>query len=194
MLRLPSNVTTALLALCLGLLVGAGGYHLLDAEPSAELLTTFEQEGLAVLERDRRLEPADTSGQARPVLEIRYRAIPDTVTKRDTLLVPVGLADGVVSDRTPIELTSERVTWTYYDPKERRREQRVFRVPGPGREGELYGLLEARGRPWADSNRVGRVGLGAGASLSYKRVHARLEATIDRRLSPVASAGLRVDL
>lgn len=194
MVRLPSNLTTALLALCLGLLVGAGGYHLLDAEPSAELLTTFEQEDLAVLERDRRLEPADTSGQADPQLEIRYRAIRDTVERRDTLLVPAGLGEGVVSDRTPIEVSPERVTWTYYDPSDDRREQRVFSVPGPGLEGELYGLLEARGRPWAASNRVGRVGLGAGASLSYKRVHARLEATIDRRLSPVATAGLRVDL
>jgi len=134
MIQLNDTAVIALLAVALGVATGLlGGWWLWSGAPSPaqRVHLDFEQEGLVAIEKDRPVQPRDTSGQSAPTIEIRYRAIPDTVVRRDTLFVPAGLGDGVVSDRTPIEVTPDRAIWTYYDPADRRREQRVFKVPSP---------------------------------------------------------------
>jgi len=130
MIHLPDSMMTGTVALLLGLVSGAGAYHLLSGSSSTRLLTEMEQEGIVKINRDRALAPRDTTGQSKPDVEVRF----DTVRVTDTVTVgvPQSLADDpVVSSRTPISVTQDRVRWTYWDPADSRWEQRLWAVPQP---------------------------------------------------------------
>ena len=179
MIQLPSNAVPAILGLLLGLLVGAGVSYFLLSEPEARPL--YDGPGLQAVELSRWLAPEDTSGQETPRTEIRYRTVRDTV--RDTLFVPTSLSDGVVSDRTPLDITEDRATWTYYDPQESRFEQRVFAVPQDALELYTHGLVRAWAPLDSVSPRLDRVYLGAGLGLRYKRLRVHISALTTPTLS-----------
>jgi hypothetical protein len=184
MFQLPNNATVAALALVLGIALGAGGYHLLFGEFGPEPTASP-----SIQDRDRPLQPRDTSGEDTPQVEIRYRTRVDTLVDTVRVEVPVDLDPFVVSDPTPIDVESDRVTWTYWDPTETRWEQRVYTVPRPTWEGHLYALAKVESRPLRLPN-LDRVALGLGASLRYNDLRARVEGTIPHRLRPRLSAGV----
>lgn len=177
MIALPSNVTTAALALLLGVLIGAGGtYYFTSSEPtSSEGVAQFDRmEGQGVLERMRRLAPSDTAGQDEADVEIRYKTRVDTV--RDSVRVPVPTSlpsMPMLSDRTPIEVTADRVTWSYYDPSDDRWEQRLYSVPTDRWELSAYATARAR---MAGLSRPERVWVGPALRLRYRRLSAHVSA------------------
>lgn len=173
MIQLPSNLTVAGLALLLGLLIGAGGGYLLfhDSSTPVEIV---QGEGNQVVERDRPIAEKDTSGQEEPDVEVRY----DTVRATDTLTVPVPSSlplEPIMSDRTPLDITEDAVTHSYYDPRERRWEQRVYRVPADRFGLSFYGTAVARSPLREPQLRLGRTFLGVGVEVRYRTVEAALE-------------------
>jgi hypothetical protein len=144
MVTLPPNATLAALALVLGVLIGAGGtyYFTSSSQPSgSDVATIGEMEGQGVLERIRSIAPRDTSGQEEADVEIRYRSKRDTV--RDSVYVPIpsGLPQTpAISSKEPIEVTSDRVTWTLFNKG--RWKQKVYSVPQDRWEWGAYALAE----------------------------------------------------
>jgi hypothetical protein len=130
MIQLPDSLTVAALGAALGLVLGLGAGYWVWHTPDQGASELPKLPGTWALERDRPLQPRDTAGQAEPDVEIRYRTRTDTI--QDTVHVPVstGLTgDPVVSSRTPLQLSPEIVTHTYWDPTDRQFEQRRYRVP-----------------------------------------------------------------
>jgi len=159
------------MGVALGLVVGIlVGRWLFRPQPEP---TLPDWEGSFTLERDRALQPRDTTGQVRPDVEIRYRTRTETTRVRDTLHVPVPtkLRGGVVSDRRPVEVTPQRATWTYWDPTDRRYEQREWRVPVDRYQASVYavGLRRWQPRPTLQA------GLGVEATLSPKWLPGAIE-------------------
>jgi len=182
-LQLPNNLTTVLLALVLGLVVGAGtGYLLFGDRESSAPLALLNRDGQAVLDRDRRITEEDTSGQETPDVEIRY----DTVRVEDTLRVPVPASlpsEPIMSDRTPLDITSDQVTHSYYDPRDRRFEQRVYHVPEESWAFYAYALTRVHAPARDVSLGIDRVGVGAGIELRYRALRASLRALTTPTLS-----------
>jgi hypothetical protein len=189
MIGLPRNATIAALAFALGLMVGLAGGRWLWHSPQQGATELPELPGTWALERDRPLQPRDTAGQAGPDVEIRYRTRTDTL--RDTMRVPVpsSLTGGVVSDPAPIEVTPERATWTYWDPSDRRYEQREWRVPVDRYQASVYavGLRRWQPRPTLQA------GLGVEATLNPGWLPGTIEPFGEVRAGRqvVASAGFR---
>ncbi len=158
-----------------------------NSEPISGRTTIFEP--------GRFLQPTDTTGQREPDVEIRYRTRTETTrvrdTLRDTLRVPVPseLTEGVVSDRTPIEVTPDRATWTYWDPSDRRYEQREWRVPVDRYQASVYavGLRRWQPRPTIQA------GLGVEATLRPEWLPGAIEPFGEVRAGRqvVATTGLR---
>jgi hypothetical protein len=156
MIQLPSNATTAALAMLLGALLGAGGTWYVLHEP-APTLPEVQGERQGILERDRPLAPADTAGSEGPDLEIRYRTRTDTVlrTKRDTVVAtdtvvvsaPLSLtrAPQLLPDRY-LQMRGDRVRVTRYDVQGQRYEQDVYALPDRTDRWRfsLYGLAGSR--------------------------------------------------
>lgn len=195
MIQLPSNVTTALLALALGVVIGAGGSHLLSGERSVGPIARMgEVEGTAVIEKERPIAPRDTSGQEEPDVEIRYKVRRDTVYE-DTLQVPVPSSlpsRPILSDRTPLDITDDRVRHSYYDIADRRWETRVYTIPEDNLSLGAFATVEAQsaiaGRPLA----VDRIWTGGGLRLRWRRLEASVEALTTPLLKhEIVRAGLR---
>lgn len=175
MLKLPNNATLAALALALGAVLGAGGYHFLsgDADSNTPLARMGEVEGTAVVEHDRPLAPRDTASQSEPDVEIRYRR--DTVTLRDTiwLRVPTSLpSKPVLSDRTPLKVTSDRVVHSYWDPLDQRFEQRVYSVPTDPFTLRAYATTRAYTPAGDVSLGLDRTWVGVGVTAKWRRLEA----------------------
>lgn len=185
MIQLPANSTTAALALLLGLLLGAGSYHLLSPAPEQVGLEQRTQ----ILELDRFLQPADTSSQSQPDREIRYKVKRDTVVDSVRVPVPSGLSSPSVVDEQPLQVTAGRVELTRWDPQDRRWEQDIFAVPDPVFSSRVYGLVRIRNPPQLGLPRP-RVGVGLGAEVRYRSLRARLESTLSPRLQPEVEAAL----
>jgi len=192
MIQLPDSVTTAVLALVLGAVLGGAACCLWvgqkeSADPTGRPTTIFEP--------GRFLKPDDTTGQREPDVEIRYRTRPETTrvrdTLRDTLRVPVPseLQTGVISSRTPIKVTSDRAMWTYWDPSDRRYEQREWRVPVDRYQASVYavGLRRWQPRPTLQA------GLGVEATLNFGWLPGTIEPFGEVRAGRqvVATTGLR---
>lgn len=189
MIHLPSNTTVGALALVLGALLGAGGYHLLSPEPEQVDLEDRTQ----IVELDRWLQPRDTSSQARPDREVRYRTRTDTLV--DTLFVPIpsGVDDPQVTEARPLEVTSEQVQLTSWDPATRRWTQDIYAVPDDDFGAEVYGLLQVRNPPQIGLASPRRVGAGIGGKVRYRKLTARVEGTLSARLRLQLEAALVYD-
>jgi hypothetical protein len=189
MIQLPNFLTVAALGAALGLVLGLGAGYWVWHTPDQGASELPELPGTWALERDRPLQPRDTAGQAEPDVEIRYRTRTDTI--QDTVHVPLpsGLTEGVVSDRTPIVVTPERATWTYWDPSDHRYEQREWRVPVDRYQGSVYavGLRRWQPRPTLQA------GLGVEATLNPRWLPGAIEPFGEVRAGRqvVASTGLR---
>jgi len=189
MIQLPDSLTVAALGAALGLVLGLGAGYWVWHTPDQGASELPELPGTWALERDRPLQPRDTAGQAEPDVEIRYRTRTDTI--QDTVHVPLpsGLTEGVVSDRTPIVVTPERATWTYWDPSDHRYEQREWRVPVDRYQGSVYavGLRRWQPRPTLQA------GLGVEATLNPRWLPGAIEPFGEVRAGRqvVASTGLR---
>jgi len=174
MVTLPDNITTAALALVLGVLLGAGGYHVLTGDPEASL--DGIPSGPGVLERklDRQLQSSDTSGQeAEPELRVKMKR--DTTVIRDTVRVPVptNLSDQpAVSSRSPISVTEDRVTWTFFDPRTRQWTQQVHAVPEDRFNLSAYAATRAYAPMRNVSLAANRTFVGVGIALRYRRLEA----------------------
>jgi hypothetical protein len=190
MVKLPNNITVAALALLVGAAFGAGAYHLLAPSPTDEPNWEGRTE---IIELDRFLQPRDTTGEAQAGREIRYKTRTDTVRQVDSVFVPIPsyYEEPLVSDAEPLQVTPDRVTWTAWNPSERRHEQRIYKVPSETFEAQLYALAKAENppSPWLGLEPF-RVGVGIGGEVRYRRLGARLEATLSRRLRPQVEAAL----
>lgn len=190
MIRLPPNVTAAILALFLGAILGAGGYHVLA--PSGGNIDWEERTQIAQL--DRFLQPQDTTSEVQADREIRYktRTVRDTVREVDSVFVPVPseMSEPFVSDGQPLQVTPDRVTWTTWNPRERRHEQRIYEVPSETFEAQIYALAQVRNPPQLGLPDPFRIGAGIGGKVRYRKVGARLEATLSHRLRPQLEATL----
>jgi len=189
MVKLPSNVTVAALALLVGAAFGAGAYHFLAPSPTDEP----DWEGRTeIIELDRFLQPRDTTGEAQASRKIRYKTRTDTVRRVDSVFVPIPsyYEEPLVSDAEPLQVTPDRITWTAWNPRKRRHEQRIYRVPDDPFDVQLYALAKAENPPQMGFARPFRVGVGIGGEIRYRSLEARLEATLSRQLRPQVEAGL----
>jgi hypothetical protein len=97
----------------------------------------------------------------------------------------------LVSTETPLDVGTDRVEFTAWDPQARRYEKRLYEVPSQVFEAQLYALARIRNPP-----RLGledpRLGLGLGASLRYRRIELHAQGTLSPTLEPQASASLRL--
>jgi len=193
MIELPSNITVAALAILLGALLGAGGYHVLAPLTTQEAATETLQDRTAIYDLDRYLQPRDTTSKAKADGEIRYktRTVRDTVRQVDSVFVPIPshYDEPLVSEAQPLQVTPDRVNWTAWNPRERRHEQRIYEVPDKRFEAQLYALAQARNPPSLGLEPF-RVGVGIGGKVRYRKVGARLEATLSQRLRPELEAAL----
>ncbi|MCS4139586.1 hypothetical protein GGQ13_003041 [Salinibacter ruber] len=176
MVSLPSNVTTAALALLLGALLGAAGTYYFTssstAQPSSSTVAQVGQmEGQGVLDRIRSIAPRDTAGQGEADVEIRYRT--DTTRVVDSVYVPIPSRlpkTPAVSSKEPIEVTPDRITWTYFNTAERQWQQRLYAVPERRFEWSAHALVRASVVPQK------RLWAGLGMSLRYRRLEASVGA------------------
>jgi hypothetical protein len=99
------------------------------------------------------------------------------------------MSEPLVSEAQPLQITPDRVTWTAWNPRERRHEQRIYEVPNKRFEAQLYALAQVRNPPWLGLEPF-RVGAGIGGEIRYRKVGARLEATLSHRLRPQVEAAL----
>jgi hypothetical protein len=189
MVKLPNNITVAALALLVGAAFGAGAYHLLA--PSSGNEPDWERR-TEIIELDRFLQPRDTTGEAQASREIRYKTRTDTVRQVDSVFVPIPsyYEEPLVSDAQPLQVTPNRVTWTTWDPRERRHEQRIYRVPDETFEAQLYALAQVRNPPPLGLPDPFRIGAGIGGKIRYRRIGARVEATLSQQLRPQVEATL----
>ena len=195
MIQLPSNATSAALALALGALLGAGAYHALSPSSSTEPLSGRTE----IAQLDRYLQPRDTSGQEEADVEVRYktRTKTDTVREVDSVYVPIpsemDVEGALVSTENPLDVGTDRVEFTAWDPQARRYEKRLYEVPAQVFEARLYALARLRNPP-----RLGlrdpRLGLGLGASLRYRSVELHAQGTVSPTLEPLVAASLRIRL
>ena len=170
MIQLPSNATVAALGMFIGGVIGAGAtYWWMDTGQVPAHFSDYD--GRHVVERTRTIQEEDTSGQRAPDVEIRYLWGKDVTLDSLRIVVPQRLTDGVVSDRTPIEVTPGRATWTYYDPKDRRMEQRVWQVP---EDRYRLGLYAVGTRRWRVEPHI-TAGLGVEAHLDPQWLPGALE-------------------
>lgn len=178
-ISLPNNTTTAALALVLGVLIGAGGcYYFLHEDQEASLEGV--PDGPGVLERnlDRQLQPSDTSDQeAEPDLRVKYKR--DTTVIRDTVHVPIPSnlsSTPAVSSRSPLEITEDRVTWTFFDPRTRQWTQQAYAVP----QDNFFLRAHALVRVYAPVRNVSlaaeRTWAGVGVSARWRRLEASVSA------------------
>jgi len=196
MIQLPSNLTTAALALLLGALLGAGGYHVLspDQEPRQAAAST------PIVELGRYLQPRDTTGEEEADTEIRYRTRTETrnVCEGDTTVLPVPSnfrrEELFVSDAQPLQIGVDQVTWTAWDTDERRYEQRIYEVPSQAWEWGLYGVAQVRNPPRLGLPGATRWAAGIGGEVRYRRITLQAETTISPALKPEVTATLRYDL
>jgi hypothetical protein len=188
MVKLPNNITVAALALLVGAAFGAGAYHLLA--PSSGNEPDWERR-TEIIELDRFLQPRDTTGEAQASREIRYKTRTDTVRQVDSVFVPIPsyYEEPLVSDAEPLQVTPDRVTWTTWNPRQLRHEQRIYEVPSETFEAQLYALAKAENPPWLGLEPF-RVGVGIGGEIRYRSLEARLEATLSSRLRPQVEAAL----
>lgn len=189
MIQLPQSATTAALAFALGALLGAGATYYLVGDRSEAVTVASDGPSTALFNRLRPLQPRDTASQEKPDVEIRYKTKTDTV--RDTLRVPVptSIPDRpAVSSRTPITLTSDRATYTYFDTREQRWEQRQFQVPEDRYQMAVYTVGLRRWRP-----KVYQAGLGVEAHLDPQWLPGAIEPFAEARVGSqlVLSTGLR---
>jgi hypothetical protein len=199
MIQLPDNVTLAALALVLGVLIGAGGmyYFTSSTQPSGSNVATIgEMEGQGVLERIRSIAPEDTSGQEEADVEIRYRTKRDTV--RDSVYVPIHSSlpsQPLLSGPTPISVTQDRVTWTYWDPAARQFEQKLYAVPQDNFSLSAHVLARTYAPLRAPSLSLDRAFVGVGLSFRYRRLTATVGALTTPDLSDQRVAvGLKWEL
>jgi len=187
-IQLPSNATSAALALALGALLGAGAYHVLSPSPNPKPLSG--RTGVAQL--DRYLQPRDTTGQDEADVEVRYktRTETDTIREVDSVYVPIpsqmNVGSALVATETPLDVGTDRVEFTAWDPQARRYEKRLYEVPSQVFEARLYALARLRNPP--------RLGLGLGASLRYRRLELHAQGTLSPTLEPLVAASLRIRL
>jgi hypothetical protein len=186
MIQLPSNVTVAALSVFVGAVLGlAGGYWWW-----AGGVDTSEGGRMAIYEPPRPILPQDTSGQDEPDVEIRFRTRTDTV--RDTVAVPIPSSLSrrpMLSDATPIGVTSNRVRWTYFDSGDGRWEQRVYEVP---EDRVQFGLYAVGLRQWNPTPTY-QAGVGAELRLDPEWLPGAIEPFGEVRVGRqiVASTGLR---
>jgi len=193
-MKLPSNLTVAALAILLGALLGAVGYHVLAPLTTQEAATETLQDRTAIYDLDRYLQPRDTTSKAKADREIRYktRTVRDTVRQVDSVFVPIPshYDEPLVSEVQPLQVTPNRVNWTAWNPRERRHEQRIYEVPDETFEAQLYAIAQVRNPPRLGLPDPFRIGAGIGGKIRYRRVGARLEATLSQRLRPELEAAL----
>jgi len=172
MVTLPDNITTAALALVLGVLIGAGGYHLLTADEEASLDGIPSGPGVLERQLDRQLQSSDTSGQeAEPELKVKFKR--DTTVIRDTVHVPIPSrlsSTPAVSSRSPLEVTSDRVTWTFFDTRTGRYRQQVHAVPQDNFSLSAYATARAYAPVRNVSLASERTWLGVGLSAEWRRL------------------------
>jgi len=194
-IQLPSNATSAALALALGVLLGAGAYHVLSPSSSTEPLSGRTE----IAQLGRYLQPRDTAGQDEADVEVRYktRTETDTIREVDSVYVPIpsemDVEGALVSTENPLDVGTDRVEFTAWDPQARRYEKRLYEVPSQVFEARLYALARLRNPP-----RLGlgtpRLGLGLGASLRYRSVELHAQGTLSPTLEPLVAASLRIRL
>lgn len=192
MIQLPNSATVAALGLALGLALGAGAYHVLAGGTSNALSGPT-----GIVELGRFLQPSDTSSQDEADREIRFRTrtVTDTVRAVDSVFVPIpGELSGkelLVSDDTPLDVGTNQVTWTAWNAREGRHEQRVYDVPSPAWGAGLYALLRLRNPTRLGLSAPTRWGAGVGGKVRYRAVELHARATISPRLRPLVSTSLR---